>query len=100
MTTVLEFAALLCVAVGLVVGAIVVAVTRDVRIALGAAMDLWLASVLLRLSARPGWAELLAAASIIAIRQLVSRALRRSRRFHGDRLSPQGPRYAWRLPRR
>jgi hypothetical protein len=75
--TVIQYGALLCVAAGLVCGAVALVVARDARTALRIALDFWVAAGLLRLALAPGGGQLLAAATIIAIRQLVGVALRR-----------------------
>jgi hypothetical protein len=77
MTTALRYAALGCVAAGLISGLLALLVGRDVRVALRVALDLWLAAGLLRL-ALPGTATGLAAvAAIVVVRQVVGLALRR-----------------------
>ncbi|WP_433088887.1 hypothetical protein ACQP1P_21870 [Dactylosporangium sp. CA-052675] len=78
MSVLLGYAALGCVAAGLVSGAVTLALGRDVREALRTALDFWLAAGLLRLSGAPGWEPLLVAATILAIRQLVGWSLRGS----------------------
>jgi hypothetical protein len=75
--TVIQYGALLCVAAGLVCGAVALVLARDARTALRVALDFWVAAGLLRLALPPGGGQLLAAAAIIAIRQLVGVALRR-----------------------
>jgi hypothetical protein len=77
MTLLLGYAALGCVAAGLLTGAVTLALGRDLRAALRMALDFWLAAGLLRLGAIPGWAPLLTAATILAVRQLIGLALRR-----------------------
>ncbi|MER7278681.1 hypothetical protein ABT369_29990 [Dactylosporangium sp. NPDC000244] len=76
MSVLLGYAALGCIAAGLVTGAVTLALGRDVREALRMALDFWLAAGLLRLGATPGWEPLLVAATILAIRQLVGWSLR------------------------
>jgi hypothetical protein len=75
-TAVIQYAALTCVAVGLISGVLALTIAHDVRVALRIALDFWLAAGLLRLVTPSGGEQLLAAAAIIAIRQLVSLALR------------------------
>jgi hypothetical protein len=75
---VLQQASLLCVAGGLVAGLLVLGVSRDARAALRVALDMWLAAGLLRLALPPAWDQLLAAAAILVIRQLVRLSLRRA----------------------
>ncbi len=77
MTAIIQYASLACVAAGLVSGALAFAVARDVRVALHIALDLWLAAGLLRLALPSAWTQLLGAATIVAVRQLVGLALRR-----------------------
>ncbi|HWG98227.1 MAG TPA: hypothetical protein VNV66_02640 [Pilimelia sp.] len=78
MDAVLHAAALGCAAGGLVAGAAALAASHRARVALPVVLDLWLAAGLLRLTASPGWVDLLAAAALVAVRQLVIRALARS----------------------
>lgn len=80
MSALVGYAALLCVVAGFVSGAVVLAVSHDARAALKVALDLWVAAGLLRLALPPGYGQLLAAAAIIGIRQLVGWALRPPRR--------------------
>jgi hypothetical protein len=76
-TTALRYAALGCVAAGLLSGLLALLLGRDIRGALRVALDLWLAAGLLRLALPATTAGLLAVASIIAVRQLIGFALRR-----------------------
>ncbi|MFC0005551.1 DUF1622 domain-containing protein [Micromonospora siamensis] len=71
MNAVIGYASLACVAAGLLAGLTALAVTRDGRAALRVALDLWLAAGLLRLALPPSWDQLLSAAAIVAVRQLV-----------------------------
>lgn len=71
----MSYAALICVVAGLVAGLVALLAVRDPRLALRIALDLWLAAGLLRLAQPPSWQSLLAAAAIVAIRQLVTRTL-------------------------
>lgn len=75
MTALIEYASLTCVAAGVASGALALAVGRDPRMALRVALDLWLAAGLLRLMLAAGWEELLAAAAVVAVRQIVGVAL-------------------------
>jgi hypothetical protein len=77
MTLLLGYAALGCVAAGLITGGITLAMTREMAGALRMALDFWLAAGLLRLGGTPGWQPLVVAATIVAVRQLVGRSLRR-----------------------
>ncbi|XVV10008.1 hypothetical protein ACQP2X_34900 [Actinoplanes sp. CA-131856] len=80
MTTLIAYASLFCVAAGLAGGALVLAVTRDVRAALRTALDFWLAAGLLRLALPTLATQLLAIVAIIAVRQVISRAITASGR--------------------
>ncbi|MFI7070732.1 hypothetical protein [Micromonospora sediminicola] len=75
MSALIGYAALACVAGGLLAGSVVLAVARDGRLALRVALDLWLAAGLLRLALPPSWDQLLSAAAIVAVRQLVGLGL-------------------------
>ncbi|MFG1992593.1 hypothetical protein ACGFJ7_21700 [Actinoplanes sp. NPDC048988] len=75
MTTLIQYASLICVTAGLVCGVLVLGTTRDLRTALRTALDFWLAAGLLRLALPNSATQLLAIVAIIAVRQLVSRAL-------------------------
>ncbi|MFI7427663.1 hypothetical protein ACIBPB_11825 [Micromonospora sp. NPDC049836] len=75
MSTLVGYASLACVAAGLLAGLIALATTRDGRLALRVALDLWLAAGLLRLALPPSLDQLLSAAAIIAVRQLVGLGL-------------------------
>ncbi len=75
MSTLVGYASLACVAAGLIAGVVALAVARDGRVALRVALDLWLAAGLLRLALPPSWDQLLSAAAIIAVRQLVGLGL-------------------------
>lgn len=77
MNLLLGYAALGCVAAGLMTGGVTLALGRDVGAALRMALDFWLAAGLLRLGSAPGWQPILVAATIVALRQLVGRSLRR-----------------------
>jgi hypothetical protein len=73
----LAYAALACVAAGLVIGAVTLVIGGGVRTALQVALDFWLAAGLLRLGGPPGWPPLLVAAAIVVVRRLAASALRR-----------------------
>ncbi|MEV0001691.1 hypothetical protein AB0H28_05310 [Micromonospora sp. NPDC050980] len=79
MSALIGYAAAVCVAAGLLAGLVVLVVARDGRLALRVALDLWLAAGLLRLALPPSWDQLLSAAAIIAVRQLVGLGLGPSR---------------------
>lgn len=87
----LEGAALLCTGAGAAAAVLTVVTTGDGRTGLRLALDFWLAAGLLRLSHGGGWQPLLAAAVILAIRQLAGRALRRPAVRFGDLLPPRAP---------
>lgn len=76
MTALLQYASLLCVAAGLVCGAIALPAGRDVLGALRVALDFWVAAGLIRLALPGTLTSLLGVAIIIAIRQVVVAALR------------------------
>jgi len=59
-------------AAAVLIGLLVLAVTRSVRTALPVLLDLLLAAGLLRLSADLGWGAIAGAAAIVLIRKLVS----------------------------
>lgn len=67
----LATASLLCVAAGLVAGALTFAVTRRPGVALPVLLDFLLAAALLRLTRDATTASLLAAAGVLVIRRLV-----------------------------
>ena len=77
MTAALQYAALACVLAGLISGGVAVVVSRDIRVGLRVALDLWLAAGLLRLALPQAGDQLVGAATIIVVRQLVAAALRR-----------------------
>lgn len=77
MTAWIPFAALCCVAAGLVAGVLTGAAARDGQTGLGVALDFWLAGGLLNLGVEPGWQPLAVAASILVIRRLLGVSLRR-----------------------
>ncbi|MGC1211556.1 MAG: hypothetical protein WA890_09885 [Micromonospora sp.] len=79
MNAVLGYASLACVAAGLVAGLVVLISVRDGRLALRVALDLWLAAGLLRLALPPAWDQLLSAAAIVAVRQVVGMGLASTR---------------------
>ncbi|GHJ44624.1 hypothetical protein Cs7R123_19660 [Catellatospora sp. TT07R-123] len=72
----INFAAMACVAAGLVAGGLVLATGATARLALAVALDFWLAAGLLRLALPVPWQAVAAAAAILAIRRLLSAALR------------------------
>jgi hypothetical protein len=65
-------------AAAVAVGVLVLLTTKAPRTALGVTLDLLLAAGLLRLSASLDWPAIGTAASIIAVRKVVSEALRAS----------------------
>jgi hypothetical protein len=88
MTTVVAYAALACIAGGVIVAILVLVTTGDGRAALQIALDFWLAAGLLRLGGSPGWEPLLVTGMIIAVRHLAGRALRRPPVRLADVLAP------------
>ncbi|MFF5228204.1 hypothetical protein [Dactylosporangium sp. NPDC000521] len=83
MRALLEYAALGCVAAGLVAGWLTFALGRDVRGALQVALDFWLAGGMLRLAVRTDWRTLAVAAVILVVRKLLVVSVNQARR---DRL--------------
>jgi hypothetical protein len=69
--TVLQLAAQLCTVLGIVVGLLLLLVTRAPRLAIGVLLDFLLAAGLLRLSHDATTTTLLTAAAIIAVRRLL-----------------------------
>jgi hypothetical protein len=90
-TTIIRYASLACVAAGLTSGALALVVARDIRVAMRVALDLWLAAGLLRLALPSTAAQLLGAATIILVRQLVGVALRRPAAHESGAAPPAGP---------
>ncbi len=78
MTHLLEQAALLCTAAGLIAGSLVAGRTRDFRLGLLVALEFWMAAGLLRLAGTLSAMSLATTAGILAVRQLVSISLRSS----------------------
>ncbi len=74
-TTVTDSAALIVTAAGLLAAAVALARTRRVPPAVALLLDFLTAAALIRLSASASWPAIAAAALVIAIRQLASRAL-------------------------
>jgi hypothetical protein len=74
-TAVTDGAALVVTAAGLLTAAVALARTRRVPLAVALLLDFLTAAALLRLSASASWPAIAAAALVIAIRQLASRAL-------------------------
>jgi len=70
-------ASLVVSAFGLVAGTAAFISVRHIRLALGVALELWMAAGLLRLSAEGTWSALCAAGSILAIRKVVVWSLRK-----------------------
>ncbi|MEV4133158.1 hypothetical protein AB0J72_13445 [Dactylosporangium sp. NPDC049742] len=79
MRVLVEYAALGCVAAGVVAGWVTFALGRDLRGALGVALDFWLAGGMLRLSVGTDWRPLAAAAAILVVRKLLVVSVGRSR---------------------
>lgn len=77
MTATYQALALATAAAGLV-SLVVATVGGRWREGLRMALDLWLAAGLLRLSADPDWDAILAAAGVVAVRELVGYGLRHS----------------------
>ncbi|WP_045743922.1 hypothetical protein [Actinoplanes rectilineatus] len=70
MTTVLAYAAMVCVLAGLVSGTVTLLITRRVRVALGTALDLLLAAALIQLALPFSPWQLPAAVAVMAARLL------------------------------
>ncbi len=73
----LDVLALAVTAMGLAVALAAALVGPGWRTGLGAALELWLAAGLLRLSADAGWTALAAAAAFVAVRAIVAPTLLR-----------------------
>jgi hypothetical protein len=73
------FGALLVTAAGVVVGAVIAIASGSVRIAIPPMLELFTAAGLLRLGADARWSALATAASIVVLRRVVVRELRRAR---------------------
>jgi hypothetical protein len=71
----LQFGALACTLLGLLSGALVLAASRDARLALRVLLEFLLAAGLLRLSDDPTWRQLAVAAAVVLLRRLLSRQL-------------------------
>jgi hypothetical protein len=78
-TAISDGAALTVTAAGLLAAAVALARTGRFQLALALLLDFLTAAVLLRLSASASWPAIGAAALVIAIRQLASRALAAAR---------------------
>jgi hypothetical protein len=81
-TVLLDVAALLITAAGLLAGFGVLAVPRDLRQAVAVLLDFLTAAGLLRLAGTPSWPALVTAALVIALRHLVGAGLRAGWRGH------------------
>lgn len=67
-------------AAAVILGAAVLATTRDVRAALAVALDLLLCVGLLRLSSADSWTAIVTAAMVVAVRKIAASGLRVARR--------------------
>lgn len=76
MSGVLGAAALLVTGFGLVGAAAVLARSRDGRLAVRVLLEFLTAAGLLRLAGDPGWAQIGAAAAVVALRRLLALGLR------------------------
>lgn len=81
MATFVAYAALGCIAAGLLTGAVTLVLGRDLRGALRVALDFWLAAGMLRLTVATDWRPLAAAAALVLLRQLLEVSLHRTRRL-------------------
>ena len=75
MSDLLQVGALVCTLLGLLSGVLVLAVSRDARLALRVLLEFLLAAGLLRLSDDPTWRQLAVAAAVVVLRRLLSRQL-------------------------
>ncbi|WP_018831362.1 hypothetical protein [Salinispora tropica] len=75
MSALVEYAVLACMAAGIGSAAVVLLVSRNAVLALHVGLDLWLAASLLRIAQPPVGENLLYAAAILVIRQLIRVAL-------------------------
>jgi hypothetical protein len=98
--TAVQYAAAGCVVAGFLAGALALLVGCGIRTALRIALDLWLAAGLLRLALPSDGTDILAAAAIVVVRQLVILAVRgrRPARRPTDDDRQRGPR-RWAVPR-
>lgn len=71
MTELLDLAALLVTGTALAVGAVALAVTRRLGLALPVLLEFLTAAGLIRLAAEPTWTSLFMAAGIVALRRLI-----------------------------
>jgi hypothetical protein len=99
MTTIVNDAALLVTAAGLLVGALALAKTRQIPLSLAVLLDFFTAAGLLRLVGPPTWSRLATVALTITVRQLASRGLRAAQTGHVS-LMYLGPRAVTRQGRR
>jgi hypothetical protein len=76
MTDLIDAAALICTAAGLLVGALAMVRTRQLTTALPCVLDLFTAAGMLRLTGATSWEAPATAGGILLIRHLVSRGLR------------------------
>jgi hypothetical protein len=65
---------------GVLVGLAVLLATKRLSLALGSALDLWTAASLARLSAEDTWRALATAATMVAVRRILSLTLGQKRR--------------------
>jgi hypothetical protein len=99
MTTIIHDAALVVTALGLLVGALALAKTRQIPLSLAVLLDFFTAAGLLRLVGPPTWSRLATVALTITVRQLASRGLRAAQAGHVS-LMPWGPQAVSRQGRR
>ncbi|CAM5338646.1 DUF1622 domain-containing protein [Streptomyces griseomycini] len=78
MTALLHLAALAATAFGLVASAVVLVAARRLMIGLAVLLDFLIAAGLLRLAGEPSWDAIVTAATVIAVRKLVTAGLRLS----------------------
>lgn len=90
MTPVLATALPVVVAAAVVIGVLVMAVTRSAGTALPVLLDLLLVAGLLRLSATDSWEAIVTATVVVGLRKLTSWGIRTGRRVRADDLGLAG----------
>ena len=71
MSALLQGGAVVCTALALLAGAVVLLRTGSLRVALAALLELLLAAGLLRLADNPGWAQIAVTAVVVVLRRAV-----------------------------
>ncbi len=88
MIAIVSAAGLLVTAAGLLSATLVLARTRDLHVSIKVLLDFLLAAGLLRLTHEPTWRQITVAASIVAVRRLLSFGLGQSVAPHTEPASP------------